>query len=564
VNRRRLPARAALAAIGFALASAAIAAPAQASIGISSFSLTPSTTQAGGTSSSPGPNLVLDAKFSTSNADTPKDATIALATGLLANPSVVPLCPTSDFQAGFCPDSSRIGQGYVTGTAPEFGLTLNLPTDAYLIQPQGSEPARVGLIVTFFDFPVATQSAPVTIRSSPDVGIDIPLTGLPNDLDGVPAIIDGLHLTIFGSVNGTAFTRNPTACSAATSSLTVDSYGDSTQHTSTSSFTPTGCGSLPYAPTIAGSVSKDASDDGIALQATVTQQYDEADDQSIELTFPFSASPRLSAFANGCTNADITTCPSVGTATIATPLLTNPLQANVVLVAHSGALPTVAILVPQPFGIELDATPILTGSSVQALVTDVPDIPISSLTLNLPGGPNSLFRAGVHLCTDAQTWGGNFTAWSGATASPTSAASVTGCPGSAASAPAIAPPAHQKPALASGPSGRSSSATGLVRYFRHRITVALGAGRRLRKLRSVSIRIPRGLSIDLKTIAVKLDGHSARATAVLKRGLLTITFARPGRVVFITLRTARRSAQAGLSVKMTGTSGLHADLRIRP
>ena len=38
-----------------------------------------------------------------------------------------------------------------------------------------------------------------------------------------------------------------------------------------------------------------------------------------------------------------------------------------------------------------------------------PDIPITTLALNLPGGANSLFLAGVHLCTQAQSFGGTFT-----------------------------------------------------------------------------------------------------------------------------------------------------------
>jgi hypothetical protein len=395
------------------------------------------------------------------------------------------------------------------------------------------------------------------------VGIDIPLTGLPNNLDGIPAIINGLHLKLFGAVDGQPFTRNPTSCSTATSSLTVDSYGDSTEHTSTSSFTPTGCGSLPYSPTISGSVTKDANDDGIGLQATVTQQYDEADNQSIELTFPFSASPRLSEFADACTNSDISTCPSVGSATITTPLLTDSLQANVVLVANPGALPTVAILIPPPFGITLDATPILTGSSVQALVTDVPDIPISNLTLTLPGGSDSLFEGGVHLCTDPQTWGGNFTAWSGATASPSAPATVIGCPGSSASAPTAPTTTNNTPTIASGPTAHSSEAKGLVRLARHRLTVVVGAGRKLRKLRSVSIRIPAGLNVELSKLAVKLDGRSVRAAVKLRHGVLTITFAKPGRIAFISIGASRRPAHATFSVTALGTSGARADLRLR-
>jgi hypothetical protein len=542
-----------------ALASAAMAAPAHATISLSSFSLTPSTTQAGGSSSQPGPNLTLDATFSTTNGDTPKDATLALAPGLLANPSVVPLCSTQAFQAGNCPDASRIGHGYTTGTAPDFGLTLNLPTDAYLIQPQGNEPARIGLIVTFFDYPVATTSAPVTIRTSPNVGLNLPLTGLPNNLDGTRAIINGLHLTIFGSVGGHAFTRNPTSCAQATSSLTVDSYGSSSQLTSSSSFTPTGCGSLPYAPTIAGSVTKDASDDGIGLTTTVTQQYGEADNQSIQLTFPFSASPRLSAFANGCTNADISTCPSVGSATVTTPLLSSPLQAKVVLVAHPGALPTAAILVPAPFGIELDSNPILTGTSVQVLVFNIPDIPITSLTLDLPGGPTSLFRGGTHLCTDPQTWSGQFTAWSGATASPSAAATVYGCPGGPSAPGTTSQSPGHEPVIAGG-GAAATTGTGVVSYVHHHLTVVVGAGKRLHKLRAVTLRLPSGVHV----LKVRLDGKRARFVASYAHGRLTITFDRPGRVAMITLTNVQVHERRLRFAVLHGTSGKEATLRLRP
>jgi hypothetical protein len=399
------------AAIGVAIPAAA-ASTASASLSISSFSVTPSTTQAGGSLDRPGPDLAIAASFSSRGGDSPRDATVSLAPGLLANPSQVTPCPTASFEDGACPDSSRIGAGTITAT-----------------EPQGSEAARIGLIVTFFDFPVATQSAPVTIRTTPDVGLDIPLSGLPNEIDGVHITIDALHLTIFGAANGAPFTRNPTSCAPATSTLTADSYGDPSTNTSEqSSFTPSGCGSLPYAPTIAGTVAKDQSDNGIALSATITQNYDESDSRSIDLTLPASASPRLSALSQACSNAAPETCPAIGTATVRTPLLTAPLTASIVLVAHPGALPTLAILIPQPIGLELDATPILTGSAVRALVMNIPDVPLSSLTINLPGGSGSLFRAGVHLCSAQQSFAGGFTGWSGATANASAPATVTGCP----------------------------------------------------------------------------------------------------------------------------------------
>lgn len=538
---------------------AIFATSAQASLGIASFSVTPSTAQAGGTLTQSGPDLSINARFSTTDADSPKDATIALAPGLLANPSIVPLCPASDFNSGWCPDSSQIGSGTITGTAPQFAFTLSLPTQAYLIQPQGSEAARIGLIVTFFDFPVATQSAPVSIRTRPNVGIDIPLTGLPNQLDGVPVTIDALHLTVAGSVGGQPFTRNPTYCTAATSTLTVDSYAAPTTSVSKSSeFTPTGCSGLPYSPTIAGTVTQDANDDGIAIQATITQQYDESDNRSIELTLPFSASPRLSALTAGCTNSNLSTCSPVGTATVTTPLLTKSLIANVVLVAHPNALPTLAILIPQPIGLTLTAKPILSGTAVQALVSNVPDVPISSLTLNLPGGRNSLFRAGVHLCTSPQSFAGTFTGWSGATASPTTVATVDGCPTSMATAQATsqaAAPAPQTNSQTAGPAPQPTSQTatpGSPQAASPRSARGGGsqsaAARAPRltftvrgpRVRSAVLRLPAALEIDRAGLArgvhAKLDGRRVRVHIRVVHGRLVVIFPRAGKRAVITVK----------------------------
>ena len=101
--------------------------------------------------------------------------------------------------------------------------------------------------------------------------------------------------------------------------------------------------------------------------------------------------------------------PTIGTATVATPLLSTALTAKIILVAHAGSVPTLAILLPAPLNLQLNATPIVTGPAVQTLVIGIPDIPLSSLKLSLPGGPNSLFRAGVNLCSSPQTVSGSFT-----------------------------------------------------------------------------------------------------------------------------------------------------------
>ncbi len=515
-----------LAVLAFGSASALAAAPAQASLHVSSFSLTPSTTQAGGSANTPGPDLTIDANFSSSDGDSPKDATLSFAPGLAARLNGIPQCSSLAFSLDACPSGSQIGHGYITGTMPIFGFTLSLPLDAYMIQPQGSEAGRIGLIVTFFDFPVSTTTAPIALRTTPAVGLNIPLSGLPNQLEGIPVKIDGLHLTIFGQVDGAPFTRDPTSCSSATSTLTVDSYGGSSGLVKQSSFTPTGCSGLPYAPTIAGTASKDSTDDGMGLTTTITQQYGEADNQSVNLTLPFSASPRLSALAQACTNSDLSTCPGVGSATVATPLLSQTLNAKVVLVGHQSSIPTLAILLPQPFGIELDATPILTGNAVQALVSNIPDLPISSLTLTLPGGPNSLFRAGVHLCSAPQKFSGAFTAWSGATANPSAPATVTGCPTSSAKRADTQRAAVVRLHIPGSHSTRRVSS-------KSKLVVRTDAAR------TISVRLPRVLRVDphafSRAITVLVDGRRVGARIGFVGDVLRIYLPRTGRTAVITI-----------------------------
>jgi hypothetical protein len=560
---RRSTTRSLLAAGASMLALAAMTTSARASIGISAFSVTPSSTQTGGVSGNPGPSLTIDAQFTTPNGDSPKDVKLSLPPGVLANPTAVPLCSTAMFTRGACPSSSQIGSGSITGTAPSFGLTLSLPTYAYLTQPTGPEPARIGLIVYFFGFPVETQSAPIAIRTSPTVGIDIPLSSLPNQLDGIPVVINGMHLTIAGAVNGKTFTRNPTSCSTATTTATVDSYAaPTTALTKQSSFTPTGCGTLPYSPKLSGTASQDTGDDGAAFAATITQSYSEADNTKALLTLPASLSPRLSLLLSACTNVNVSQCPTIGTATVATPLLAAALTAKIVLVAHAGSVPTLAILVPAPLNLQLNATPIITGPAVQTLVIGIPDIPLSSLKLSLPGGPNSLFRAGVNLCSSPQTVSGSFTSWSGASANPAAAVPVSGCAGGtpttgASRTPvgAVAPtaPLRSRVRVARGRTGVAAAGPRTITVVRRagaatRLTAIRSSGGRGRSVSAVSIRLPAGFSPAsgklVRTIKAVVDGAVVSATPSIHNGVLTVLLGHSGRVAIVTVSGWPRSRSA--------------------
>ena len=436
---RRGLCRASLLAAATALTTAVLAAPASANIAINSFSVTPSTTQAGAS-----PNLGVVANFGSQGSDTVNDMRLSFAPGLLANPTVPNTCSTLAFSLDLCPPGSWIGTGYVTGTIPALlGFTAPFGANVYLVTPaSNSDVARIGLIINVLGVPIQSALAPVSVRTTPgDVGLNFDFSGLPNREAGLPLVLDGLNLTIFGKVNGQTFTRNPTSCSTATSRLYALSYGDpSSVQSATSGFTPTGCGTVADAPKLSASAALDSGDAGVAYTVKVDAAPTDAATHSLTLTTPQSLSPSLLAAAAACTLPAISACPPVGTASATTPFLGSPLKGNVVLVGHPGALPTLAILFSSPVPLELDGTVTLGGTPLTLTTTldNLPDIPLTNLTVTFNGGPGSLFLAlPSALCSPPQTTSATFNGANGATVSQSVATSITGCPTVALAAPAV-------------------------------------------------------------------------------------------------------------------------------
>jgi hypothetical protein len=469
-----------LSALACAVSVAAIApAVARAQLTVSSFSLTPSTTRAGA-----NPDVTVTASFSSDDGDSPRDATISLPPGLLANPLAPSTCDASDFANDSCPDSSKIGDGTITGTS--FGQTLSIPTSIYLIAPQGSELARIGLIVDFFDSPVASLTAPVRLRSSPDVGLDIPLTNIPDSIEGVNVQINALTFTLFGTVGGHQFTRNPTSCGAADTRVEVSSYNAPTSPVDAdSSFTPIACDALPYAPKLTASASQGT---GSALSATITQKAGEAATRTVEMTLPSAFSPNLSALSAPCASADPSSCPSVGSATVTTPLLAAPLEGKLVL-ASAG----LEAVFPPPLSLTLLGTPSFTGGRIGATFSDIPDVPLTSLRVSFALGPGSLLSASSDLCKSAQTLVADLTAHSGASTHLTPMLTVSGCPRRATAKLDLARMRGRHPRVA--------------------LTVNDPVG-----LRSLTVRLPGGLRLEPhalpRGIAITVDGHAVRHLAV--------------------------------------------------
>jgi hypothetical protein len=426
-----VPSRIKTAALGVAaLAGAvAVAVPAGAAISVPSFSQTPSTTQAGA-----NPDLESDIRLAPTGTDDVKDLTLSLAPGLLANPTVAPACTEADLQADACAAGSRIGSGTVTATTP--GLlgptTVNAAARLYNVTPRDGEAGRVGMVTAAVGgLAKFTTTGPVVLRTTPDVGADIRFTNLPRTIGSTEVQVTRIQLTVDGTVNGKPFTRNPTACGPATTRMTVVSYdAPDSPVTAESTFTPTGCETLPFAPRLAASAAVSGWDGAVELTTSISQAGGEAAAKRAQLTLPGGLRSRSATLRRACSAPDPATCPSsadVGTATATTPLLAQPLTGRVVLLSSSNGLPRTAVVFPAPFGITLVGTSTTTSAGVVVTYDDQPDAPLGNVTVKLDGGPNSLLQSGWSLCFGSATVTGDFLAHSGRTATATAPLTVTGC-----------------------------------------------------------------------------------------------------------------------------------------
>ncbi len=169
----------------------------------------------------------------------------------------------------------------------------------------------------------------------------------------------------------------------------MNSYSDSTVHNLSQPLDVTGCSKLPYAPKLSVKVAKDSSDRDVSVTAGVTQAADESPSKSLVLGFAGSTlGVNLASVNLLCANVASGTCKPVGVATAVSPLYPKPLTANAYLTGTALG-PTLTLVFPAPFPLTLVGNVTLTTR--QASFTGLPDIPLTSLSLALNGGPESLF-----------------------------------------------------------------------------------------------------------------------------------------------------------------------------
>jgi hypothetical protein len=334
---------------------------------------------------------------------------VTLPPGLLAKLAGVPRCAEEQASAGTCPAASQIGHVTVAvgpGSAPLYVPQAGkAPTAVYLAGPYKGAPfslvIRVPAQAGPFDLGTVTVRAALYVDPT-DAHVTVKSDPLPQMLAGIPLSYRRINVVI----DRPEFVLNPTNCNALAIGTTLTSAPGS-KAAVTSPFQVANCAHLRFAPSFSAATAGNGNFHGASLDVKVAQKPGEAAIDKLDTQLPLALPSRLVTLQKACTEAQFASnpagCPagsSVGTARASTPLLNSPLTGPAYLVSHGGAAFPDLDLVLQGEGVTIALvghTDIKKGITFSRFET-VPDAPISSFELNLPGGAGALLAAIKPLC----------------------------------------------------------------------------------------------------------------------------------------------------------------------
>jgi hypothetical protein len=328
-----------------------------------------------------------------------------LPAGLVGAIPAVPQCSEAQATTESCPAESLIGTATVTsGSGPR---PLSLAGKVYLTGPYAGAPYGMFITVPVVAGPFNLGNAVTraTINVEPKTGRVIVGSYLPPIVrGGVPTRIRSVSLEI----NKPGFLSNPTNCGVLAAESTITgSLGTKTNLSSP--FQVADCGALAFKPSFkAATGGKPSKALGASLETTINQAAGQANIKSVTVQLPKQLPSRLTTLQKACAAATFEANPAgcspesiVGSARANTPVLPNKLQGLAYLVGHAGAAFPDLDLVLDADGVRV----ILVGNTnikngiTTTTFASTPDVPVSSITVNLPMGPHSALANFGSLCT---------------------------------------------------------------------------------------------------------------------------------------------------------------------
>ncbi len=363
-----------------------------------------------------------------------------LPAGLVGAIPSVTLCEGAQAQAGTCAAASQIGTA--TASVGAGGDPYSFSGPVFLTGPYAGAPYGLSIPIhaAAGPFDLGNVVTHATINVDPHSSrVIVTTTDLPSIFKGVPLRLRDINVV----VNRKTFLFNPTYCGPLSTDTGLSSTLGATQ-TLTSPFAVRNCSALPFKPNFSAATSASTNPtqlkaNGASLRVNLLQSAHEANIKSVVAELPKSLPSRLTTLQKACVaatyEANPYSCPAaskVGSATVTTPVLPQPLKGPAYLVSHGGeAFPDLDLLLEGDGGIRviLESKTDIKGGITKSTFGSIPDVPVSSFVLDLPEGANSALTAVGALCTQTLAMPTTITAQSGAVIKQNTPIAVSGCTG---------------------------------------------------------------------------------------------------------------------------------------
>lgn len=349
---------------------------------------------------------------------TPSGLTVTTPPGFTASLAGVPYCSDAalaaaatqgysglaEQQASSCPAASQIGTVvagagagsrpiYINGRVYLAGPYKGAPLSLAIVVPAVSGPYDLGNVVVRTAINVNPLDAQVTAISDP----------LPQIFEGIPLRLRSVQIRL----DRPHFALSPTNCSRF--QVQADISGDQgTTADMATHYQVANCNLLPYKPSLTMRLTGGLNRRGHpALHATLRSQPGEANSKEIAVTMPPNELLDNSHIGTVCTKVDFAadTCPPrsmVGSAKITSPILDKPLVGQVYLRSSQHRLPDLALKLKGQVEIENLARIDSVNGGLRATFFTVPDVPFSTINLDLVGGKKGLLQNTESLCATPQ------------------------------------------------------------------------------------------------------------------------------------------------------------------
>ncbi len=461
----------------------------------------------------------MDVTITSGSHEDMKNLSLSLPDGFLGGLSGVPtLCPVATASAGGCTAASEVGTVETEAIVDE--STVRLPGKVYMTDPiQLGDPAGL-----YIDVPAKLQdvdqghiTVPVrlTIRGQVQ-GINSTATDLPtgitpnNGIDG-PTEFDLRSIVLKLRNNPSAsqpLLTNPSQCGASAFAATFGG-ADATTVSKSVPFAAENCGALAFGPQLginitdlAGNAPKsplDTKSNVMRLMAHLAANPNDAGIRAIDLLFPKPVTINVSKLPAPCQPEQYAAggaeaCPpssNIGNVSATSPLLRGPLVGHVFILKQPGqVLPKLLVALRGAISTDIiGRNEFVNNTQIHTVFDSTPDVPLSTFDIDI----SNLITSRDEVCqTDKQQW--NVTG------------TMFGYNGSAASV--LTPLSFDCAAVGSAKfKNRRKKSTATI-YVK-----APGGS----KLRSVSIRLPKGLKLIKSGLKKRVTVRASSTTGDYKK-----------------------------------------------